>query len=771
MFDLKVAATTYTAALRVTNRLHLDRLNLSIDEPGTLEFHQYAATLPALFLEGATIELDYSGTPVFAGEIMRVDPQFGPTGWTIGYQCADLRYVANKIPITNPSDNSGTVTYNLPSDDEDYVASFSGLSVSSILTNIYSGHASALTALGILGPLSSDLLPLTLVPNQPVQFSGPLINAIDQFLDQWAGKYSCTILWDASASSWRLRILDTTAFTPHTLTMGTDPIEPPSISRDSSGSASAVVVRGRSEIEALFGATLDGTLTAGWSAPDQASWKWSDWTNPAGATDFGTLSSVGSTTVTVTSNDTLRAWLANYWNGGFIWVINPTATGILQQEMRVITASASMSAGGHAVITLDRPLVNGGYTNYRMVVAPVNSKADVWRRFNVTSTVALGNLVHKFQPPVRWTSNGVSQLISYPAGNVVKGFVQWPASFQIDYQHNQIVFNEPVVKALNTQPNLDLGGAAVTIPDDVQAAIPYSRGTLSARAPSTGYSGTLYTVAGVQRVATVDAPQWIWAGDQSIYNDYAAMKLDTVKNTVITGNVTYLGLYANALTLGIALNIAGSSYTTGWESINAPVRSVSIAWPPDGPVNFVTSMTVNNRRKQATGDNFYIHPAFTGVAAWEVDQQFGFAQAITGPAQSLQIADNLGMAAQAANDAGSAGLAMGMNPGDVGPQSSMMPDGFGQPLSKAEQAKHQRDRNSNVVKKLLGGLHSRARRLASNHMRGLKRDRKRFAKADAWGERIWGNQPSSPNPYDEYMDQYSDEGGSSASPSGEGASE
>ena len=49
----------------------------------------------------------------------------------------------------------------------------------------------------------------------------------------------------------------------------------------------------------------------------------------------------------------------------------------------------------------------------------LESLIAVWRRYNVTSTIAFNHLVHKFFPPVRGVSNGIGMTITYPAGNII----------------------------------------------------------------------------------------------------------------------------------------------------------------------------------------------------------------------------------------------------------------------------------------------------------------------------------------------------------------
>lgn len=625
MSTLKINGTDYSESARATNKIRIERLRKSLDEYDELEFIQYRATLAGITWKGGqAVEWSDGGTPYFKGHIVQVDPRFTPHGWVVRYQCYGLKWVGNRVPITNASDSSGSIIYNLPSDDPDYNASLSGLSLASILTELFDDHASALSAKGIAGYVAGDLTPLTMVPNEPVIISGTnFFNVIDSLLEQWAGNYACYVEYYSGTADWRIRIKAITSFTSTTLTLGVDPIEPPSISRDISQCFTRAVARGAAKTEPAHLSTANGTLEETWSGSDETNWAWNDWAEPAGAVDRGTITVVGSTTVTVQSSDSTRTWATNFWsdNEGAIWVINSVATGITQQEYRLVTACGSLSAGGTAQITLDRALVNGGYTSYRLICKPVNTLVDVYRRYDINNTQVAANLANKFSPPCNVAHNGVLRGgVAYPVGIVALDGVEWPANLEIDLANQQIVYSEPVVKPFNTQANLDAGGASVDKPDDVIAIVPYSRGTLTAVKPSSSYEGTAYTIEGLEETLYFDIPTWISEGDQAQIEALLQAKLDTVKDTIVSGTVVYHGKYSTALQIGIKLRIAASSpsFTTGWETLDAPVREIVLDWPADGADIWTTTMQISNRRKQAAGDSFYLSPAFAGGAAWDV---------------------------------------------------------------------------------------------------------------------------------------------------------
>lgn len=187
----------------------------------------------------------------------------------------------------------------------------------------------------------------------------------------------------------------------------------------------------------------------------------------------------------------------------------------------------------------------------------------------------------------------------------------------IGVQPGRIVFNQPICAAYSSQAIMNLGGSNVLAPTDIKVLVPYSRGVISATAPAGGgYQGTAYTVNGVRQTLYREFPQWTDYKDTVSYATLAQEILDTVKNTVIEGSITYLGKYSTALTLGRALHIAGTGYSTGYEAMNAVIRTVTLDYAPDGgPVPWVTSLGFSTRLKPFSGDRLYAH------ASWGSERQ------------------------------------------------------------------------------------------------------------------------------------------------------
>jgi hypothetical protein len=165
-------------------------------------------------------------------------------------------------------------------------------------------------------------------------------------------------------------------------------------------------------------------------------------------------------------------------------------------------------------------------------------------------------------------------------------------------------------------------------PANVQAFLPIAIGTLTAYAPSSStYSGTLYTVEGIQRTKVVTVLDWRDYGNQASMNAFAAEYLKAVQDVVVEGVLPYLSLpAASYLSPGQAISIAGTSgstaYTTGWESLALPIVSLEIVFQPGSQgTSYSVAFHLSNRRGRYSYSN-YLRPNITGA-------QFGSESTIT----------------------------------------------------------------------------------------------------------------------------------------------
>jgi hypothetical protein len=625
-------------------------LEKSLDETDTFDFSEYGMPPIPTWQMGQAVEVTVDGEtkPTFRGRIVSIGRRIDANGWNFAYRCLGLKYLVNRIAVTSNT-FTGSIIYNRSKTDTFYNLFESGLTLGQMLTLVLDLHRDQLWSMGVGTPITpapstgatyvpADLTatPFSIVPKEPVAFAGPhLFNTIDMVLQHWAGNVACYPEYYVPTSDWRIRFVDTTAM-PTTVTITLDdPVnflgwEPPSVTSDIAECYTRVAVRsGQGQIEPAFLSLKDGTLAPAWTAGEQTDWNWSAYANPSDAVDSGTISTLTSVTANCVSSDKNETWVLNQWSNqkATVFLINPAATGINIVETRIVSSNSAKAAGATGTLdwSLDRALDAAGYTLYHIVGAPGGTASDVYRLFDVIPPAVRDHMTTYFPFPINWAINGTIIGVVSPVGAIfwnTTGYppdAMMPAFFEIDRANGQIRFTEPTIKAINKQSDLDTGGSAVKQLDDLVVVIPFSKGPLQSPCPSDAYggvpvySGTAYTDCNIAETYYEDIDTWIDPRDTSSMHDLACMRLATMNNVNWDGSVLYHGRYNAALTMGLAINFTGNGYTTGLESINCPIRKVRLVWPPPGePDKWTTVLSFNNRRRLATGEANFIHPAFLG---------------------------------------------------------------------------------------------------------------------------------------------------------------
>jgi len=627
---------------------------------------------------GQSCSLSLSGTTVFSGDVVGyVDLYPDTVGWTRQYRALGLLNRANYIPVTDSITLTDTSVWNLPGDDPLFLGSRAGQTVGAIVTAILqmSENAGPLSAAGIgnytttgspptytlPSVTTTDLSALEVVPPWRVIVSGErILQSLESFVQTCHPNHFLHV--DPSGN---IRFLDQRTFTSNTLTLnGDDPrVGMPQLTRDLSDRYSQVLVRGNTLCVPVTIQTLPwpgSTLTDGglqedfaWgsytNAEAKAAWSPSDYSQPnqyGTAQDAGTCTCSDTEHIVVTSSNTAETWAANYWGQGageaqgyVIVTADALASDVYQFYTARVVSNTALTAGGTSTLTLDRPLPVTTYTSYQLFGLDAGENI-VGRRYKVTNSAiaAAMQLAFPYPVPYLYAGGASAEMVSTPIGTVMWGSSGTPPDYttvsdgiSLDPDNGLIYFAKPTqvcVGGLNTP---------VTWATNVQAFIPVAIGTLQAWAPtSTTYSGTLYTVEGIERTKIVTVSDWIDYSNQDNMNTFASELLDAIQDVVVEGTVPYYGLDATFLTPGQAISIAGNGYTTGWESLALPVVSVEIAFRcgPEGGTNYEMSLGVSNRRGLYSSGNF-LRPSIQGVA-FGGESFHGASAVMVGSDQALQ---------------------------------------------------------------------------------------------------------------------------------------
>jgi hypothetical protein len=571
------------------------------------------------------LSIDTGSGPVvyFKGDISDADPTYADIGWITTYQCLDLKRRCDLVPMTDSNTLTDTAAFNLTPEDPVALATRQGRSIGQILTSVLTmtDNASALNAQGVgayvsLSPPTlpastiADLATLTIIPPSGVYVQGErLFQAIESFMRFWAPNY---VTW-IEPNTGAIRFLDKRTFTNHTLTMGTDLIEPTPLRRSVAPCYQAVVVRGQPVAEAQMVDTLNGGLTEdfAWGAltnsAAKAAWSPATYQLDQQAKSVGTCTCPDTLHVVVDPTDPAQAWIADFWDQtstghqGTIFLYSTIATGVQQQTSRRIVANAALTAGGTASIQVDLPLPVTNYDHFS-IYGISNGSGLVYRKYKITSTAVGAALARQFTYPANWVGTGgnVAQSTSFPMGSVCFSasgsppFSEWPSWFTVDPANANIIFAVPTYITCGNH-----------VPSDVRALLAVNTGHLHAIAPiGGGFAGTSNTVEGLSSTLTVTVGQWRDPINQSAMEAFAADILDSVKDTIVEGSVLFHGLYLLGLTPGIGLSVTGNGYTTGWESLNLSVTECEVTWEQGQPSQHTTVLTCSNRRAHLSSAAF-----------------------------------------------------------------------------------------------------------------------------------------------------------------------
>ena len=620
---------------RIAHNLRLRRFTIgSTNGPEECEFAEILAIAPS-YNHGDSVKLEVNTVLKFRGIIVGDE---GPgNNATINYRALGGSYLADLVPITHPTRGIGTRVYNAPIDDVDYDPGLAGLEVGQILTSVlqeattaaalWNAGIEAYTAAPPYSPTATlksqtvtDFADLDTVPLQAVRLSGARMwSQLVNVVRQWMPTFRLRILPDGT-----IRATDTRTLTPRTLTVGTDPIRLPTLRRDSQDCATAITIRGLDEVEGTWLSLENGDLTEDWTGTEESNWSWADYVTPTDGYDHGTIASETSTTVTVEPAGS-RTWAANYWSNikATITVIDDASSGaVTYQETRIVVSNTAVT-GGSSVITLDRALANSGHDRYEMV--GLSGGSHVWRRYKIATQDIADAVVRRFPYPVA-TANlgnglpggqaGITQPFGWnvqysDAANLIPGqvfllqfdLITDPADDEI-----KVLANEPTCKPWTSQTDLDLGGAAVTGPDDIRVFVPVSLGALTVRKPSSGYEGNAYTVEGISREVTIDLDEWIYKADSATVEALAQDLLDSIKDVVVTGSIEYLGYDADGVdAAGIeSLEIASDFDDYVVDGIALPIERVEVRYETTGPHQWITTYQVSNKRYPFHGNDYFV---------------------------------------------------------------------------------------------------------------------------------------------------------------------
>ncbi|MGO9725133.1 MAG: cell envelope integrity protein TolA [Streptosporangiaceae bacterium] len=415
--------------------------------------------------------------------------------------------------------------------------------------------------------------------------------------------------WVSVDPAGNIRILDQRQNTVHQIELG-DPADPrwsmPAMTRDTSDTYSQVIVRGGPNV---VGVTLGvkqwpgSSFTSTWAPsgsgaiPNGGLLPWftfNGYTTNAAAEAvwapamYQTLSlQSGQDQGSCTCTDTLHVVLTSTQGPSYVsWTIDqldqsntgqhailtffsdtiPDVQQLFQARIVANTATTSAGTSGNSTaVTLDQPLPSVAYNSYRLYALSQAGNV-VWRRYKVMNAAIAAQMQQFFPYPFAFAFPGspAAVMTSAPVCNVF-----WSSSGSPPYNMSSIaVIIDPVAGTITTvsPTSLVYGSGTVTPPDDLQVFLPVANGALEVFSPAPGYfTGTSALIEGIERIKVVTVRDWTDYSLTSDMQQFANERLQSMCDVVLEGSIIYLGLATAFVAPGQAVQIAGSTYVTGWE--------------------------------------------------------------------------------------------------------------------------------------------------------------------------------------------------------------
>lgn len=651
-------------------RVVLGRLSAFVkDGIPSLTFYQRGGPLPGLpdpWL-GKDVVLRIDQQIYFQGDVASTSPHYDNTlGWVIAYQCLGLRFRGNTVPYTDENTGTDSTSFNLQPDDPTYIAAFAGRSVGDIikvsLTMPTNAENLRLRGLGnftvgtdgtysLPSDTASDVAAMTVIPPHPVYLGGQkLVAAYDAFLQSQAPNYT---LWIDPATG-SFRFLDMRRFGGQgygtsgcvTLTLDSDPVIPTGLSRDTTDCFQRVQIRGQPWIEPVLLSTKTGSLVPDWTSAQQSAWSPSNFNQPtlSGGQDIGTASCIDTLTVQCTTTSATSVSI-NYWDQtttgahGIITLQATNGIGLTVGVTRRIVSNTA-TAGGVTTVKLDLPLPVTSFDRYTIFGQQTAGLGAVWRRYKVKDPGVGKALQNSFPYPVAYVGSGgaAASLTSVPIGSVL-----WSSSGNPPYNQFPLPFSQTVDPTgadsyfLFVAPTYEIANNAAPAEVQVYAAVatganhafsPQNLGGSAIGTPPTdptfhegdaAYAGTSHTVEGLTRTLVLMVDAWRDPANVHAMYAYADDVLDSVKDSIVEGEITILCSTSSRLLthlplllMGNSVEVKGRGYETGWENSASltsfgnglQIVSATLQWTVNGATPWIINLRCSNRRAFNTAQMF-----------------------------------------------------------------------------------------------------------------------------------------------------------------------
>ncbi len=327
----------------------------------------------------------------------------------------------------------------------------------------------------------------------------------------------------------------------------------------------------------------------------------------------------------MTSSNPKSIWSANYWDQttsghqGNVVLLSDTIPGITSRHSARIIANTALTPGGTCTLTIDVPTPDLSFTGFQ-IFGTGGGAGVVYRRYAIVAPYGAAiQQMFPYEVPYRRGTDMAEQMVSTPMASVFYSSTGLPpyqvsavGICSIDPDAGTVTLAKP--SALVFSPN----GTTVVPVNDVQFFLPIATGGLSVVYPADvagvpQYGGTSNTIEGLAETKYVACREWRDGSNTAVMTAWAQELFGALSDTILEGEVAYLGLLNSVLLPGHAVNLPGNGYTTGWEAVDLPIQRVTLEYHSDrSAVSYTTNVSLSNRRVPYSGAAM-LRPQMSGL--------------------------------------------------------------------------------------------------------------------------------------------------------------
>lgn len=550
-------------------KISLERLEVSWAHARELVFRQHKQHHLADYHQEDNVELLVDASTVFLGKIKarrlegEVEEEF------VQYRAMGLRELSQEVEIVDPVTGVPKVVFNAPfEDEENFHEDRAGKSVGEIVKWLFDSFHDQLVTAGVIdqeapGYVESELQAMDMVPPM-ITFVEVTFDEALKALVQFAPDFA--YLADPATRTYHFKRLSTLTEKTLTINLSGDALAANILKPSTRGRCTAYKITGVPSLNPTVAYLSNSELEKYWDEQLEGDWTLAKAFQPE-KKDTGEPSGGSAQTL----EDTSKSWTEDEWAGGTVYLFSQQGLVGISQARKVASNTSNTLVIEESFNPEPAPgmsyRVEKGVSPYRYVYSRFRI-VDQNKRY-IAREIPKGHFLDSMGFWRRVPAFQRKVVIGSGAG---QEYFWITVSVRFFYNSGVILTRTPLYGGDAFTPG-DADGA-----DDVRLYYAYKGPGLAARYPASGFTGTAYTEAGIQREKTSHDPQFKLAAQQNDYQKLAQEMLAPLKDIIYAGSIPLRKLDWSLVNLGYLVNVAakdddGNPITTGFESIKAQLAS------------------------------------------------------------------------------------------------------------------------------------------------------------------------------------------------------